>query len=77
MSELNKSILEHSGRVDVNNLKAILDDFDITKDISQEHFITSNYYDLEGSIRILSSKKKTNLLFSVSTLNAYPQSLIL
>ena len=57
MNELNESILHHSGGVDANNLKSILDDFDIAKEQSHEHLFTSSYYEFEGTVKILSDQK--------------------
>ena len=50
MNELNSSILKHSGGVDANDLRAILDDFDITKDQSHEHLITSKAEDQQNKV---------------------------
>ena len=66
MASLNQNILENIGGIDCNNLKLILEDFDITKDRSQEHFSTSSYYDLEGTIQKLSDQ---NSNFTILTLN--------
>ena len=54
------------GGVEDNNLKNILEYFDLSKEESHEHFITSNYYDFDGSIRILSQQ---NSNFNILTLN--------
>ena len=66
MTDLNHDILEDKGGIENNNLKNILEYFDMSKDESKEHFITSNYYDFDGSVKLLSQQ---NSSFTILTLN--------
>ena len=72
MNDNTSSTLRHIGGIDANNLKTILEDFDITKNESHEHFITSNYYDFESVVKVLSNQgsKFTLLTLNIESLNA-------
>ena len=66
MTDLNHDILQNKGGVENNNLKNILECFELSKDESHEHFITSNYYDFDGSVKLLSQHGQN---FNILTLN--------
>ena len=66
MTNINNDILKHIGGIECNNLKNILEDFDITKHTTHEHFITSSYYDFEGTVATLSGQANS---FITMTLN--------
>ena len=72
MNNTSHGILNSIGGCDQNNLKNILEEFDITKEETQEHFSISNYYDLEGAAKILleQQSKFITLTLNIEGLNA-------
>ena len=72
MNDINNDILKTIGGIDRNDLKNILEEFDITKEVTQEHFSTSNYFDFEGAVKILSAQhsKLTVLTLNIEGLHA-------
>ena len=66
MDATTKNTLKHIGGINENNLKFILEEFDITKNESHEFFNNSNYHDFDSTVSVL-SKKRSN--FTLLTLN--------
>ena len=72
MNDISYEILNSIGGGNQNNLKTIIEEFDITKEENREHFSTSNYYDFEGTVEALSgqSHKFIALTLNIEGLNA-------